>query len=88
MHKRDLKLIMDLVVNHTSFEHEWFIKSKESTDNEFRDYYFWRKGRGKNGKNLQIIGHQDLVVLLGHMMKNRRVVFTFIYKRATRFKLG
>ncbi len=50
MHKRDLKLIMDLVVNHTSFEHEWFIKSRESTDNVFRDYYFWRKGRGKNGK--------------------------------------
>lgn len=50
MHKRDLKLIMDLVVNHTSFEHEWFVKSRKSTDNEFRDYYFWRKGRGKNGK--------------------------------------
>lgn len=50
MRKRDLKLIMDLVVNHTSFEHKWFLKSKESTDNEYRDYYFWRKGRGKNGK--------------------------------------
>ena len=41
---------MDLVVNHTSFEHEWFVKSRKSTDNEFRDYYFWRKGRGKNFK--------------------------------------
>ena len=41
---------MDLDENHTKFAHEWIIKSKESTDNEFRDYYFWRKGRGKNGK--------------------------------------
>lgn len=50
IHKRDLKLIMDLVVNHTSFEHKWFVESKKSTDNKYRDYYFWRKGRGRNGK--------------------------------------
>lgn len=41
MHKRDLKLIMDLVVNHTSDEHEWFIQSKSSKDNPYRDYYHW-----------------------------------------------
>ncbi|MDD3831474.1 MAG: alpha-glucosidase [Clostridia bacterium] len=49
MHKRNLKCIMDLVINHTSSQHEWFIKSRQSKDNPYRDYYFWRKGRGKNG---------------------------------------
>lgn len=43
MHKRGIRLIMDLVANHTSDEHEWFLKSKESEDNEYRDYYIWRK---------------------------------------------
>lgn len=40
--KRDLKVMMDLVVNHTSDEHEWFKKSRESIDNEYRDFYIWR----------------------------------------------
>ena len=43
MHKRGIRLIMDLVANHTSSEHEWFKKSRESEDNEYRDYYIWRK---------------------------------------------
>ena len=50
MHARGIKLIMDLVVNHTSDEHKWFEESKKSKDNPYRDYYIWRKGRGKNGK--------------------------------------
>lgn len=50
MHIRGIKLIMDLVVNHTSDEHFWFKESKKSKDNPYRDYYIWRKGRGKNGK--------------------------------------
>ncbi|MDR3293210.1 MAG: alpha-glucosidase [Clostridiales bacterium] len=50
MHDRGIKLIMDLVVNHTSDEHAWFVESKKSTDNPYRDYYFWKKGRGKDGK--------------------------------------
>ncbi|WP_410765150.1 alpha-glucosidase [Haloferax sp. DFSO60] len=45
LHKRDIKLIMDLVVNHTSDEHAWFLNSRASTDNEFREYYWWREGR-------------------------------------------
>ena len=40
--KRDLKVIMDLVVNHTSDEHPWFIESRKSKDNEYRDFYIWR----------------------------------------------
>jgi len=46
-HRRDMKLIMDLVVNHTSDEHPWFIESRSSLDNPYRDFYIWRKG--KNG---------------------------------------
>ena len=46
-HERGLKIIMDLVVNHTSDEHPWFIESRSSLDNPKRDYYIWRKG--KNG---------------------------------------
>lgn len=41
-HKRGMKLIMDLVVNHSSDEHNWFIESRRSTDNPYRDYYIWR----------------------------------------------
>ncbi|MBN7573252.1 glycoside hydrolase family 13 protein [Clostridium beijerinckii] len=40
--KRDIKILMDLVVNHTSDEHKWFIESKKSKDNPYRDYYIWR----------------------------------------------
>lgn len=41
MHKRKIKLIMDLVVNHSSDEHEWFKQSRSSRDNKYRNYYHW-----------------------------------------------
>lgn len=44
-HNMDIKIIMDLVVNHTSDEHPWFVESKKAKDNPFRDYYIWREGR-------------------------------------------
>jgi oligo-1,6-glucosidase len=51
-HSRGLKIVMDLVVNHTSDEHKWFIESKKSKDNDFRDYYIWREGKdGKEPNN-------------------------------------
>lgn len=40
--KRNIRIIMDLVVNHTSDEHKWFIEAKKNKDNEYRDYYIWR----------------------------------------------
>ena len=43
-HARGLKIVMDLVANHTSDEHPWFIESKKSKDNPYRDYYIWRDG--------------------------------------------
>lgn len=39
--KRDIKVVMDLVVNHTSDEHRWFVEAKKGTDNPYRDYYVW-----------------------------------------------
>ncbi len=50
MHARGIRLVMDLVVNHTSDEHEWFRQSRSSKDNPYRDYYIWRKGTGKDGR--------------------------------------
>ncbi|MEW5989446.1 MAG: alpha-glucosidase [Chloroflexota bacterium] len=51
LHERGMKLIMDLVVNHTSDEHPWFIQSRQSKDNPYRDYYIWRPGRGGGEPN-------------------------------------
>jgi oligo-1,6-glucosidase len=45
LHARSIKLVMDLVVNHTSDEHPWFIEARKSKNNPYRDYYFWREGR-------------------------------------------
>ncbi len=42
-HSRNMKIIMDLVVNHTSDEHEWFIESKKGSDNPYHDWYIWEK---------------------------------------------
>ena len=49
-HERGLKVFMDLVVNHTSTEHKWFKEACKSVDNPYHDYYIWRKGKGKDGK--------------------------------------
>ena len=54
--KRDLKLIMDLVVNHTSDEHPWFVESRKGKDNPYREFYIWQPGKenpwNKGGKPL------------------------------------
>ena len=44
-HARGIKIVMDLVVNHTSDEHRWFVESRSSKDNAYRDYYIWREGK-------------------------------------------
>jgi oligo-1,6-glucosidase len=55
MHGRGIKLLMDLVVNHTSDEHPWFVEARKSKDNPYRDYYIWRPGRpaGRDGKGVR-----------------------------------
>lgn len=51
-HERGIKIVMDLVVNHTSDEHPWFVESRKSKDNPYRDYYIWREGKdGKEPNN-------------------------------------
>lgn len=52
IHARGMKLVMDLVVNHTSDEHPWFQESRKSKDNLYRDYYIWKKPKeGKEPNN-------------------------------------
>lgn len=51
-HARGMKILMDLVVNHTSDEHPWFVESRKSVDNPYRDYYIWRPAKdGKEPNN-------------------------------------
>ena len=51
-HSLGLRIVMDLVVNHSSDEHKWFIESRSSKDSPYRDYYFWREGKdGKEPNN-------------------------------------
>lgn len=45
LRRRDIKLVMDLVVNHTSDEHPWFVEARKSKDNPYRDFYIWRDGK-------------------------------------------
>ncbi|HFQ5033051.1 TPA: alpha-glucosidase [Vibrio vulnificus] len=42
---RDIRIVMDLVVNHTSDEHSWFVEARKSRDNPYRDYYIWREAK-------------------------------------------
>ena len=56
VHDKDMKLIIDLVINHTSDEHEWFLESRSSKDNPKRDWYIWRAGKdGKEPNNWESI---------------------------------
>ncbi|MDT0190697.1 alpha-glucosidase [Rothia terrae] len=45
-HNHGIKILMDMVANHTSDEHEWFVQSRASTDNPYRDFYYWRDSSG------------------------------------------
>lgn len=51
IHARGMKLILDLVINHTSDEHPWFIESRSSKDNPKRDWYIWKDGKGDQEPN-------------------------------------
>lgn len=51
-HQRGIKIVMDLVVNHTSDEHDWFVESRSSKESPYRDYYIWKEGKdGKEPNN-------------------------------------
>ncbi len=60
VHSRDMKLILDLVVNHTSDEHPWFIESRSSKDNDKRDWYIWKEGKeGQEPNNWESIFNES-----------------------------
>lgn len=48
-HEKGIKILLDLVVNHTSDEHPWFLESRKSRENPYRDYYIWRDGKEDGG---------------------------------------
>lgn len=50
VHERDMKVVLDMVMNHTSDQHPWFLESRSSRDNPKRDWYVWRDGRKPGGK--------------------------------------
>lgn len=50
-HSLGIKIMMDLVVNHTSDEHPWFVESRRSKDNPYRDFYIWRDGKSGGAPN-------------------------------------
>jgi glycosidase len=52
-HNRGIRIILDYVLNHTSDEHPWFIESRKSKDNPFRDYYIWHDGKIIDGKKVE-----------------------------------
>ena len=51
VHKRDMKLVIDLVINHTSDEHSWFLESRSSKDSKKRDWYIWKEGKDNKEPN-------------------------------------
>ena len=63
-HGMGIRIIMDLVVNHTSDEHAWFVESRKSKENPYRDYFIWKEGRA-------ITGALALAVRHGNMTKGR-----------------
>jgi oligo-1,6-glucosidase len=52
-HEHGMKIILDYVLNHTSDEHPWFIESRKSKDNSYRDYYIWHEGKMKDHQKVE-----------------------------------
>lgn len=51
IHKRKMKIVLDMVMNHTSDEHPWFLEAKKDLTNPKRDFYIWKRGKGKRPPN-------------------------------------
>src|SRR3954469_12124818 len=50
VHARGMKIVFDMVLNHTSDQHPWFVESRRARDSALRDWYIWRDGSGRGGK--------------------------------------
>ena len=86
VHDKGMKLIMDLVINHTSDEHPWFIESRSSKNNPYRDYYIWKEGKeGQEPNNWESIFGGSA----WEYDSNTNEYFMHVFSRqTTRFKLG
>ena len=85
-HARGIKIILDLVVNHTSDEHEWFVESYKSDDNPYSDFYFWKDP--KRMEVSRIIGAPALWKRLGICGDKRTILPAFLHKETAGFELG
>ena len=85
VHQRGMKLILDLVVNHTSDEHPWFIESKLSKDNPKRDWYIWEdpKEDGSEPNNWESIFNGSTWEYDEHTGQ----YYFHLFSKTTRFKL-
>lgn len=74
-HHRGIRIILDLVLNHTADNHPWFQESRKSLDNSYRDWYIWRNS-GKGGGS-RTIGNPGFVVRAGNMKnKQGNIIYT------------
>ena len=84
-HARGLKIVMDLVVNHTSDEHPWFIESRSSRDSAYRDYYIWKEpGTGTN----PITGHPVSPAPPGSTAKRQACITCIFFQKSSRISTG
>lgn len=83
--KRDMYLIMDLVVNHCSDKHEWFQKALADPDGPYADYFYFRKGKWKSTEQLPFLFRGKL---LGAGTGIGQILFPYVRKGAAGFKLG
>ena len=61
--KRHIRVIMDMVMNHTSDQHKWFLESRSSRDNPYRDWYMWHDGKGETATEPRPAAEQLAVAL-------------------------
>ena len=75
-HQKDIKIILDLVFNHTSDEHFWFQESKKSKNNPYRDIIF---GKKEMREMFQIIGQAAFKAQLGNLMKRQMSIICIYF---------
>lgn len=85
-HRKGIKVIADLVLNHTSDEHPWFVEARASKDSPKRDYYIWKKG--KKTMSPHQTGDHSSAVPLGNMMNNPRNIICTFSIESSRISIG
>ena len=79
-HKLSIKIVMDLVVNHSSDEHRWFVESRKNKDNPYRDYYIWREAKdGKEPNGGQGLFNFEIPLTSDQQQKASSIVLRPVY---------